>query len=144
MIRRPPRSTRVRSSAASDVYKRQGVLSVLPVTGVLLMVGFLAITGMPPFGIFLTEIYILSAGVAANLPVVIVVLFLLLLVFAGFLRHMVSMLFSSDAPPEPVGESNYLTIVPPVLLLLLFVAAGFYLPAQIRTLIDSAASLING
>src|SRR5665811_1700100 len=26
MIRRPPRSTRVRSSAASDVYKRQGVL----------------------------------------------------------------------------------------------------------------------
>src|SRR5665811_469418 len=25
MIRRPPRSTRVRSSAASDVYKRQGV-----------------------------------------------------------------------------------------------------------------------
>src|SRR5665811_2505402 len=28
MIRRPPRSTRVRSSAASDVYKRQG-LSIL-------------------------------------------------------------------------------------------------------------------
>ena len=27
MIRRPPRSTRVRSSAASDVYKRQGLLS---------------------------------------------------------------------------------------------------------------------
>src|SRR5665811_2635102 len=26
MIRRPPRSTRVRSSAASDVYKRQGFL----------------------------------------------------------------------------------------------------------------------
>ena len=129
---------------STKIFKVRGVLSVLPVTGVLLMVGFLAITGMPPFGIFLTEIYILSAGVAANLPVVIVVLFLLLLVFAGFLRHMVSMLFSSDAPPEPVGESNYLTIVPPVLLLLLFVAAGFYLPAPIRTLIDSAASLING
>ena len=27
MIRRPPRSTRVRSSAASDVYKRQGIPS---------------------------------------------------------------------------------------------------------------------
>src|SRR5665811_541296 len=27
MIRRPPRSTRVRSSAASDVYKRQGAIS---------------------------------------------------------------------------------------------------------------------
>src|SRR5665811_760110 len=29
MIRRPPRSTRVRSSAASDVYKRQGLLSTV-------------------------------------------------------------------------------------------------------------------
>src|SRR5665811_1128653 len=29
MIRRPPRSTRVRSSAASDVYKRQGLLFLL-------------------------------------------------------------------------------------------------------------------
>src|SRR5665811_2529560 len=28
MIRRPPRSTRVRSSAASDVYKRQGYNSI--------------------------------------------------------------------------------------------------------------------
>ena len=28
MIRRPPRSTRVRSSAASDVYKRQNVLTI--------------------------------------------------------------------------------------------------------------------
>src|SRR5665811_2620281 len=28
MIRRPPRSTRVRSSAASDVYKRQGLALV--------------------------------------------------------------------------------------------------------------------
>src|SRR5665811_2569358 len=29
MIRRPPRSTRVRSSAASDVYKRQGIQRVV-------------------------------------------------------------------------------------------------------------------
>ena len=34
MIRRPPRSTRVRSSAASDVYKRQGkILNVASIAG---------------------------------------------------------------------------------------------------------------
>ena len=32
MIRRPPRSTQSRSSAASDVYKRQGLQSLLPRT----------------------------------------------------------------------------------------------------------------
>src|SRR5665811_1805062 len=37
MIRRPPRSTRVRSSAASDVYKRQGIenVSQQPPEGIL-------------------------------------------------------------------------------------------------------------
>src|SRR5665811_2422075 len=34
MIRRPPRSTRVRSSAASDVYKRQAFLDVLRSSGI--------------------------------------------------------------------------------------------------------------
>lgn len=143
---------------STKIFRVRGVLSVLPVTGVLLMVGFLAITGMPPFGIFLTEIYILSAGVTAHLPVVIGVLFLLLLVFAGFLRNIVGMLYKCDASPKPasgsnplatttpetIGESNYLTAVPPIILLVLFVITSFYLPQPIRALIDSAASLLNG
>lgn len=133
---------------STKMIKVRGVLSVMPVTGVLLLMGFLAITGMPPFGIFLTEVYILSAGIAEHLPVVIAVLFLLLLVFVGFLRHIVGMAFSdrSDSDPAPgtIGESNLLTIMPPVLLLALFVVAGFYLPAPVKSLITSAATLING
>ncbi|MHB1325855.1 MAG: proton-conducting transporter transmembrane domain-containing protein [Thermoleophilia bacterium] len=133
---------------STKILKVRGVLSVMPVTGVLLLIGFLAITGMPPFGIFLTEIYILSAGIADHLPVVIGVLFLLLLVFAGFLRHIVGMTLSSytepDSSPIAAGESNYLTVIPPILLLSLLIVAGFYLPAQVKSLLDSAASLING
>ncbi|MHB8793217.1 MAG: proton-conducting transporter transmembrane domain-containing protein [Thermoleophilia bacterium] len=138
---------------STKILRIKGVLSVLPVTGVVLVAGFLAITGMPPFGIFLTEFYILTAGVNDHLPVVIVVLFLLLLVFAGFLKHIVSMVYNSDAaevaaggsvPLEETGESNYLTLVPPVLLLLLFIIGGFYLPAPVRSLIDSAVTMING
>ncbi len=48
---------------STKILRVKGVLSVLPVTGIVLIVGFLAITGMPPFGIFLTEFYILTAGV---------------------------------------------------------------------------------
>src|SRR5665811_2625879 len=40
MIRRPPRSTRVRSSAASDVYKRQAYGGLLPVSTLLEKLGF--------------------------------------------------------------------------------------------------------
>lgn len=133
---------------STKMQKVRGVLSVMPVTGVLLLIGFLAITGMPPFGLFLTEIYILSAGIADHLPVVIGVLLLLLLVFAGFLRHIVGMTLSGykapDTTPIAFGESGYLTVIPPILLLSLLIVAGFYLPAPIKSLLDSAASLING
>lgn len=133
---------------STKMIKVREVLSVLPVTGVLLLMGFLTITGMPPFGIFLTEVYILSAGIADHMPVVIVVLFMLLLVFAGFLRHIVDMTLSgnssTDTKPGTIGESNYLTVAPPIFLLTLLVVGGFYLPAPVKSLITSAASLING
>lgn len=130
--------------SSTKMYKVRGVLSSLPVTGVILIIGFLAITGVPPFGIFITEVYILTAGAGQNLPVVIGVLFLLLLVFAGFLRHIAGMSLGKDAEPVPVGELNYLTVAPPVFLLSLLVAAGFYLPEPVKALITSAAAMING
>ena len=48
MIRRPPRSTRVRSSAASDVYKRQhltGSVELGPITGMAEAIVDLVATG---------------------------------------------------------------------------------------------------
>src|SRR5665811_522766 len=43
MIRRPPRSTRVRSSAASDVYKRQGIggTGIVTIGGIVSMAAHL-------------------------------------------------------------------------------------------------------
>lgn len=122
----------------------KGVMSMLPATGVIIVIGFLAITGMPPFGIFITEFYIMSAGIGQHLPVVVVVLLLLVLVFAGFLRHVTGMTFGESPETITAGESNYLTLVPPLLLVTLFVTVGVYLPAPIRSLIDSAAALIQG
>lgn len=40
----------------------KGVLRVLPMSGLLWMAGFLAITGSPPFGPFLSEVTILKAA----------------------------------------------------------------------------------
>ncbi|MCL4473218.1 MAG: hydrogenase 4 subunit F [Actinobacteria bacterium] len=130
--------------SSTKIRNVKGVLSALPATSVILLIGFLAITGMPPFGIFLTEFYILSAGMGAHLPVVIAVLLLLVLVFAGFLKHIAGMTFGRDPEPLPAGESNFLTVLPPLALLGLFVAAGLYLPESLKTLITTAAALING
>ena len=49
MIRRPPRSTLDRSSAASDVYKRQGQILLIYFSGVLIY-GVLALLIAVPLG----------------------------------------------------------------------------------------------
>ena len=41
----------------------RGIIKVMPVTGALLLVGGLAIAGMPPFNIFLSEFLALTVGI---------------------------------------------------------------------------------
>ena len=121
----------------------KGVLSAMPVTGTILLLGFLAITGVPPFGIFITEIYIMTAGIGSHPVAVGIALLLLALIFIGFLKYIAAMLFSNASSPVPQGEANYLTIAPPVLLLVVLAGIGFFLPPPVRMWIDSAAALIR-
>ena len=121
----------------------KGVLSAMPVMGTILLLGFLAITGVPPFGIFITEIYIMTAGIGSHPVAVGIALLLLALIFIGFLKYIAAMLFSNASSPVPQGEANYLTIAPPVLLLVVLAGIGFFLPPPVRMWIDSAAALIR-
>ena len=120
-----------------------GVLTALPVTGRVLVAAFLAITGVPPFGLFLTEIYILTAGIAAHPFTVVIALLLLALIFIGFLRFVAAMVFGRPAEPIARGEVNALTIVPPVVLMGLLLAISIFLPPPLRAWIDAAAALIH-
>jgi hydrogenase-4 component F len=121
----------------------RGVLSTLPITGKMLFMGFLAITGVPPFGIFLSEAYILTAGIASHPVIVMIVLLLLALIFIGFLRMMTAMGFGNMAESTEVGEANYLTVVPVVVLMALLLAAGVYLPLPLKTAILKASAMIQ-
>jgi hydrogenase-4 component F len=70
------------------------VLAVLPVSGLLWMAGAVAITGAPPFGLFLSELTILRAGIAGpNAWAAFVMLTLLIVIFIGFLNHFRGMYF---------------------------------------------------
>lgn len=119
----------------------QGALAALPITGVLFIIGFLAITGVPPSGIFLTEFSILSAGILAHPMAAIIAIFSLALVFIGFLKHTSSMMFGE--PPDTIdrGERNYWILLPPLVLLAILACFSFYLPPFLNTLLHSAASI---
>ncbi len=76
------------------------VLDYYPKSGALWLAGAVAITGAPPFGLFLSELTILRGGMAGqNAWAVWVMAVLLIVIFIGFLNHFRAMYFG-DRPPE--------------------------------------------
>lgn len=72
-----------------------------PWMGALWLAGAMAVTGAPPFGLFLSEFTILRAGVSVhNIWASALMLLLLVVVFAGFLNHYRRMYYI-DVPAKP-------------------------------------------
>lgn len=129
--------------SSSKIEQVKGVLSVLPLSGPLLFMAFIAILGLPPFGLFTTEFMLLSTGMEQYSWVVLVVLLALAVVFFGFLKHLVAMLFGKAPEGIEKGESNVLTQVPILLLVSLFLVLSWYLPETLEQLIQLAANTLS-
>ena len=121
----------------------KGIWRVAPVSGLLLVGGALTLGGMPPFSIFVSELWIITAGVSSGYTwLMVICLLLMTLVFAGFIRLLGGSM--GGAVPENVrsGELGVLTLAPVVVLLLLIVIMGLYVPAPIANLLNGAASIV--
>jgi len=117
----------------------KGATNVAPITSTLFIVGFLVVTGVPPFGIFLTKMQILSAGIESYPLISIIALFFTLLVFVGFLKHTLAMFFGEKPKGIEVGENNIWLILPPILLLTSIIILSFYIPSFLSALINDAS-----
>ncbi len=131
----------------------KGVIKIMPVTGALLLLGGLAIAGMPPFNIFLSEFLVMTSGFGGGqfLATSIMIL-LLVVVFAGFMRHLVPMVFGNpNAASRPVpahswpGEQDAgtLALLPMAILAVLVVILGFYIPQPLQALIRDAVQVFG-
>ncbi len=128
---------------SSKMHHITGLIRVLPLSSVVLFIAFLALLGLPPFGLFFTEFSLLSAGLEQYPYLVGLVLLTLAIIFFGFLKHLVAMLFGSVPENIVPGESNMLTQVPMVLLLVLFFLLSWYLPETLEALIRLAEQSIS-
>lgn len=128
---------------SSKIINVKGAISVLPVTSVMLLIGFLGITGVPPFGMFITEFNILSAGIGNFWYVVFFALISFVLIFIGFLNRIVGAVYGKTSDNIVKGESNMYTIFPIAALIVLLIVGSFYLPKSLWSLIHSAAAVIN-
>jgi hydrogenase-4 component F len=97
----------MRSFGSKQIANIRGVWTRQPVQGALWLAGAVAITGAPPFGLFLSEIVILRAGFERGFGwAVYAMLALLIVIFIGFLNHFREMYFGPDATDSAAASGT--------------------------------------
>ncbi|MFA7495993.1 MAG: proton-conducting transporter membrane subunit [Acidithiobacillus sp.] len=98
----------MRAYGTKSMRKMRQVLRYYPVSGALWLLGAVAITGAPPFGLFLSEVTILRGGILSPNPwAVWVMAILLILIFIAFMNHFREMIWGAEAEP---GEAPTLKL----------------------------------
>jgi len=121
-----------------------GLLRVMPWTGGFFAAGMLAVLGLPPFGMFVSEFALVRAGFAAGRPLTIVLVLALLAVgFVGVLGHLNRMLYGRPPGGVPVGEGGRWALLPLGACLVALVVLGLAVPAPVERLLLGIAEIIT-
>jgi hydrogenase-4 component F len=130
-----------------DISKIRGLLKTLPVSGMAFLLGLFAISGTPPFSIFASEVNVfLSIFSAKNYILGSAFIILLALIFAGIAVTLFKVFFGEPAADAPItkGEINKPGTAVLIVLLVVILATGLYMPDLLKDLITSAQRIIIG
>lgn len=128
----------------------RGVIRLAPFTGVMMLLGALAITGVPPFGLFRSELLIVTGGFSHSSFALAGLLVLLVNVaFVGVYQLFHRMVMSPvqdtvgnrarlSRPEQPLMAAAMLASLAVVLVL------GLWIPSPLNRLLHAAATVIGG
>jgi hydrogenase-4 component F len=136
----------MRSFGTKDIGAIRGVWTRYPVQGSLWLAGAAAITGAPPFGLFLSELIILRAGLERGYAwAVYAMIVLLIVIFVGFLNHFREMYFEA-APQSPTATLSVSRwcVAPMWLAFAPLLLLGLWWPPQIWQHFTALATVLTG
>jgi hydrogenase-4 component F len=127
------------------------IIKTAPLTGILWITGFLAITGAPPFGTFLSEMTILKGMLdSGRWGVAVGYLLVLALIFIAMARVVIPMAFGLPEgtraiyPPScDVKEPSWFA-GPAIVMVVFIVALGLYIPGSVWNFLGRAAAMTGG
>jgi hydrogenase-4 component F len=132
-------------TGSSYTESARGVLRRLPVSGLLLLLGLFAVTGSPPFGLFLSEFTILNAAIGqGHTWVAVATIALLALIFVGMASVILEVIYGTPAHEAPAVAENPLLVAGPVILLLAVLVLGVYIPLPLHDALSAAARGLGG
>lgn len=114
-----------------------------PLLAAGLAFGILTLCGLPPFGMFFSELAILQGTMAANIGLGLLLLALLAAIFSGLAFYAGRVVFgrSGGGPVRPTAQSASFVLGAPALLSLV---VGLWVPGLVGHTVAAAATLILG
>jgi len=128
----------------TDIRRVRGLLRASPLTGGAFLAGTLALLGLPPFGLFISEFIIFRAGLESNASVAVIGIALLAVAFAGMLASVNQMLYGE--PPDRLerGDALRWSIVPLVVNFGLLLTLGLTLSPGVADALKQALEVLRG
>ena len=127
----------------SEIAGVSGLLRAMPWTGGLFAAGVLALVGLPPFGLFLSEFLLVRAAVVTGRFVVAgTVLALLLIAFVSLLNHANRMLYGRVPDGVAVGERRGWQVAALAACAALLVVLGVGLGWPLTGILDQTVSVL--
>jgi hydrogenase-4 component F len=117
-----------------------GLTETHPVLGWGLILGVVAIAGLPPLGIFMSEFLVVSSTFARTPVLAIILVFGLLVGLAGLFLRLNSIAFGEPRGPTSKAQASF---VPMFAHLALVFVAGIYMPPALVAWFKNVAALLG-
>ena len=118
----------------------RGLTVTHPVLGWSLVVGVVAIAGLPPFGIFTSEFLVISSTFARQPLLAIPLVFGIIIAFGALLQKLQGLAFGEPSPGAGPTHASYLPMFAHFALVL---TAGLYFPPLITVWFQHVARLLG-
>jgi hydrogenase-4 component F len=118
----------------------RGLTASQPLLGWALVIGVVAIAGLPPFGVFTSEFLLLTTSFARQPALALLVLFGLLVGFGALVLRLQGLAFG---PSEGGGKASPVALLPLFVHLAIVLTAGIYLPAPLVRWFQTVAGLLG-
>jgi hydrogenase-4 component F len=135
----------IRLAYRSKIIRRvTGAAVTVPASATLFLIGIFAVTGWPPFGLFISEFTIVSAGFSGGfIWGSIAFLLFVTVLFGGFIYYAGRMVLGPATGNRSTGEAHALTLILLGTLAVALLVLGLWIPEPLRVLLERAAMIFQ-
>ncbi len=131
-----------KSKQATDV---KGALYISPMNALFWIIGILALTGSPPFGLFISEFIILFGAIEQDFYwVAAVYLGILGIIFTAMTAIIIPMVQGKPSFEGPYSKESWTSLMPPAALGMVVLLLGIYVPPFLAERLQDAAWVLGG